>query len=94
MTYLDPTMVFGLGVALNPIGMTLFGGLGTMGGPILGALVVGTISQYLVENLRFLHLAVLGAIFVFVGLVMPNGLMGTKLVKRATLNLKRVLGYA
>ena len=67
--------LFDLSVAL----MALFGGLGTLTGPLLGALVLESLQQYF--TIQFtngdLYLLVYGALFLLVLLWMPRGIIPT-----------------
>lgn len=73
--YIDPTVVFGLDVALVPIVMALFGGTGTLLGPLVGVLTLGLIEQFIWIKIPFLHFAIYGAILIGVGLFMPGGMV-------------------
>jgi branched-chain amino acid transport system permease protein len=67
--------LFDLSVAL----MALFGGIGTLAGPLLGALVLESLQQYF--TIQFtnddLYLLVYGALFLLVLLWMPRGVVPT-----------------
>lgn len=67
----DP--IFDISIAL----MSIFGGLGTLTGPLLGALVLESMQQYL--TIRFsngsLYLIIFGALFLIVVLFMPQGIV-------------------
>ncbi len=67
----DP--VFDVSIAL----MAIFGGLGTLLGPLLGALILESMQQYL--TLKFsngsLYLIVFGSLFLVVVLFMPQGIV-------------------
>jgi branched-chain amino acid transport system permease protein len=67
----DP--IFDISIAL----MAIFGGLGTLTGPLLGALVLESMQQYLA--IRFsngsIYLIVFGALFLVIVLFMPQGVV-------------------
>jgi branched-chain amino acid transport system permease protein len=67
----DP--IFDISVAL----MAIFGGLGTFVGPLLGALILETLQQYvtLTYSNGSLYLIIYGAIFLVVILFMPQGII-------------------
>lgn len=69
----DP--LFDLAVAL----MAFFGGLGTISGPILGALLLEPLQQYLTlqYSVGGLYLIIYGVIFLAVILVLPRGIIPT-----------------
>jgi branched-chain amino acid transport system permease protein len=67
----DP--IFDISIAL----MSIFGGLGTLTGPLLGALVLESTQQYLA--IRFsngsLYLIIFGSLFLLIVLFMPQGIV-------------------
>jgi ABC-type branched-subunit amino acid transport system permease subunit len=67
----DP--LFDISIAL----MAFFGGLGTLTGPLLGALVLEYMKQYLTETFSngSLYLILFGALFLIVILFMPQGVV-------------------
>jgi branched-chain amino acid transport system permease protein len=69
----DP--LFDLQVAL----MAFFGGLGTVAGPVLGALIIEPAQQYLTVQITndYLSLILLGALFLAVILLVPRGIIPT-----------------
>ena len=69
----DP--LFDLAVAL----MAFFGGLGTVAGPVLGALIIEPAQQYLTVQLNndYLSEILLGALFLAVILLVPRGIIPT-----------------
>lgn len=73
--YIDPPSVFSLGIALNVAAMTLLGGLGTILGPALGAVVLGVVSEVIWGEFLTLHLAVLGVVMMATVIFIPRGLM-------------------
>ena len=74
----DPT--FDVSVAL----MSFFGGLGTLTGPLLGALVLESAQQYLTVTYSngSLYLVVFGALFLVVITFMPRGIVNFFLDRR------------
>lgn len=67
--------VFGFAFMVSMIIMVLIGGKGTLIGPLLGALLVTLLTEYLRE-LQELRLSLFGLIVMAVVLFLPNGLMG------------------
>ncbi|MGH9019413.1 MAG: hypothetical protein ACRDV0_00110, partial [Acidimicrobiales bacterium] len=65
--------LFDLSVAL----MAFFGGLGTISGPLLGALVLESLQQYLTVTYSSgsLYLITFGSLFLIVVLFMPQGVV-------------------
>jgi branched-chain amino acid transport system permease protein len=67
----DP--LFDIALAL----MGFFGGIGTIAGPLLGALVLESLQQYFTQTFSAngLYLVIYGALFLVVLLVMPRGIV-------------------
>lgn len=65
--------LFDLSIAL----MSLFGGIGTLAGPLIGALVLESLQQYFTQKFSAngLYLIVYGSLFLVVILVMPRGIV-------------------
>ncbi len=77
ITYMEPTAVFNLSFAVNSIAMPIVGGLGTWLGPLIGALLLGTIQQVASVTLSSTwNLLIVGGMLVFFVTLAPNGIMG------------------
>ena len=84
--------VLGLTFTINPLLMTIIGGMATFAGPVVGAFALRLIEQYLRDNVITLggmelnvgeHWAlILGVIFVLSVLVFPYGIVGTWQMRR------------
>jgi len=78
----DP--IFDLSVAL----MAFLGGLGTVAGPVLGALIIEPAQQYLTTTITndYLSEILLGALFLVVILLLPRGVIptGSELISKWT----------
>ncbi|HEX7736328.1 MAG TPA: branched-chain amino acid ABC transporter permease [Ktedonobacteraceae bacterium] len=70
-TAFDPT--FDLALAL----MSFLGGLGTLAGPVLGALLLMPLRQYLASTYPDWYLVIYGALFLVVLLLLPRGILPT-----------------
>jgi len=81
VTYISPSAVFGLEIALSPIVMAMLGGTGTIMGPFLGVVFLTLVQEVLWTQVPYLHLTMYGAIMVLVGLFMPGGLVRTPLLQ-------------
>lgn len=55
--------------------VTFVGGIGTLAGPLLGALFFVLISDVLASNLVNVHLIIFGALFILVVLALPGGIV-------------------
>jgi branched-chain amino acid transport system permease protein len=74
ITFIDPEGVFRVIVTIQMIIMAVFGGMGTVVGPLLGALVLATVSEVLSTHLVSLAELFNGIIVILVVLFMPKGL--------------------
>jgi branched-chain amino acid transport system permease protein len=74
--YIDPTYAFNIQLTLTPIVMTLFGGVGTVFGPAIGATLFTFIHEILWAELTVLYMAIFGAILMGLILFFPQGLLG------------------
>jgi branched-chain amino acid transport system permease protein len=77
VTYVDPTSVFSLTIAVNAIAMPLIGGTATWLGPVIGALLLGTLQQVATVTISSaLNLLIVGVLLVVFITVAPNGIVG------------------
>ncbi len=67
--------LFGLGQSVEVIIWVVAGGLGTLIGPVLGAVLLGMLKLLLGEQTLIDNSLVLGAILIFVVLLLPRGLV-------------------
>ena len=67
--------VFSLGQSAEVIIWTIVGGLGTLVGPIVGAIVLGYLKLLLGQQTLIDNSLVLGAILILVVLLLPSGLL-------------------
>jgi branched-chain amino acid transport system permease protein len=56
--------------------MALFGGKGTIWGPVLGAAALFVLQELVWVRFLYLHQVLFGAIIVIVVLLMPKGILG------------------
>ena len=74
--YIEPISVFPLITTITMIVMVLFGGKGTVWGPVLGAVVLFVFQEVVWARFIYLHQLLFGAIIVAVVLAMPRGVLG------------------
>ena len=86
--YIEPISVFPLIMTITMIVMALFGGKGTIWGPVLGAVVLFIFQEAVWARFVYLHQLLFGAIIVAVVLLMPRGILG---VLQQTYNLPRTI---
>jgi len=77
VTYLDPTSSFNLAYAVNSVAMPVIGGMTSWIGPIIGAILLGTIQQIATVTISSaLNLLIVGLLLIGFVIVAPNGIMG------------------
>jgi len=69
-----PSLPFGPTWTFDALTVTFIGGIGTVAGPIIGAVFFVLIRDVLAANLVDLHLLIFGALFILVVIVLPGGL--------------------
>ena len=75
--YLQPSSAFGLEYAVNSIAMPLIGGTTTWLGPLIGALLLGTLQQVATVTISSaVNLLIVGVLLVVFVIIAPNGIMG------------------
>jgi branched-chain amino acid transport system permease protein len=74
-SYIDPNMAFDLSISFDMAVMTLFGGIGTLWGPIVGAVVMGGLGEELGVYLPNLHGLVYGLLVFAMVVLAPGGIM-------------------
>ena len=77
VTYLDPSSGFSLAYAVNSIAMPLVGGTTTWIGPVVGAVLLGTIQQVATVTISSaVNLLIVGLVLIAFVIIAPNGLVG------------------
>ncbi len=77
VTYLDPASAFSLAYAVNSIAMPLIGGTTTWLGPLIGAVLLGTIQQVATVTISSAaNLLIVGVLLVGFVIAAPNGIVG------------------
>jgi branched-chain amino acid transport system permease protein len=75
--YLEPSSAFGLPYAVNSIAMPMIGGTMTWIGPLIGAVLLGTIQQVATVTISSaVNLLLVGVLLVVFVIIAPNGIMG------------------
>jgi branched-chain amino acid transport system permease protein len=75
--YIEPPDVFDVLLAVKPMVMVLLGGVGTIFGPALGALILLAFEELVWRSFLTIHAAALGVIIVVLILFLPNGIVST-----------------
>jgi branched-chain amino acid transport system permease protein len=72
--YIEPSDVYDVLVSIKPIIMALLGGMGTVVGPVIGAIAFLALDEFVWRNFLQLHTGVLGFLIVVLILFLPSGL--------------------
>ena len=75
-TYIDPDVVFLQNRNIIAIMMCMLGGLGTVWGPVIGAVLLYLLQDVIWSNLVDYHLLVLGILLILLILFVPYGILG------------------
>ncbi len=86
ITFIDPDAVFKVIITVQMIIMAVFGGAGTVLGPLLGALVMASVSEWLSTHLVTLAELFNGLIVILVVIFMPKGL--SDLIRQRAFSLR------
>ena len=83
VTYLDPASSFNLSYAVNSVAMPLIGGMTSWVGPIIGAVLLGTIQQVATVTISSaLNLLIVGLLLIAFVIIAPNGIVGLVAARR------------
>jgi branched-chain amino acid transport system permease protein len=77
-----PAYTFGAEWTFDALLVTFVGGIGSLTGPLVGAVFFVLIQDVLAANLVNVHLIIFGIIFIFVVLVLPGGLVEVSTLTR------------
>jgi branched-chain amino acid transport system permease protein len=75
--FVSPEGSFSVDFTLLPIAMALLGGMHSTWGPVVGAVVLGVVSEFPKLQIPYGHLLVYGVIIVITILFFPQGIVGT-----------------
>lgn len=76
LSHIEPIGTFRLLTTVTMIIMCLFGGKGTVLGPVIGATLLSIFQELVWARFLYIHQAIFGALIVAVVLLMPNGILG------------------
>jgi len=77
LSYVEPTAAFNLSYAVNSIAMPLIGGMMSWLGPLIGAVLLGTVQQVVQVTISSeWNLFIVGVLLVVFVTLAPNGIMG------------------
>jgi len=73
--FIDPPSAFSIDYNVFPIVMAILGGVGTVAGPVVGAILLVAINETLWSHFPQIHTLFFGAVIVLVVLFLPRGLL-------------------
>jgi len=78
LSFIEPTSAFSLSYAVNSIAMPLIGGTMSWIGPLIGAILLGSVQQLVqvMFSLGAWNLLIVGVLLVLFVTLAPNGIMG------------------
>ena len=78
LSFIEPTSAFSLTYAVNSIAMPLIGGMMSWMGPLIGAILLGSVQQLVqvMFSLGAWNLLIVGVLLVLFVTLAPNGIMG------------------
>ena len=78
LSFIEPSSAFSLSYAVNSIAMPLIGGMMSWIGPLIGAVLLGSVQQLVqvMFSLGAWNLLIVGALLVLFVTLAPNGIMG------------------
>jgi branched-chain amino acid transport system permease protein len=83
VTYLDPASSFNLSYAVNSVAMPMIGGMTSWVGPMIGAILLGTIQQLATVTISSaLNLLIVGLLLIAFVIIAPNGIVGLVQARR------------
>ena len=74
--YIDPRIAFNPLFSFMPVLMAIFGGMGQLYGPILGAAIFTYLEEILITKFAYYYMLLFGIVLVIAILYLPNGLAG------------------
>ena len=75
LTYVDPEAVFSPRLDLQSVVMTIFGGIGTLWGPLVGAVLMTQVSEALWARFPQAYLMIFGGLLVALLILLPRGIV-------------------
>ena len=76
LTYIDPYIAFDINNSFMPVLMAIFGGMGQLYGPILGATAFSYLREVLITKFPYHYMLLIGIILLLAILYLPDGLAG------------------
>ena len=85
-TSIDPFIAFNPLYSFMPVLMAIFGGMGRLYGPVIGAAIFSYLEEFLITKFPYYYMLIFGIILLVAILYLPDGLVGLvqKLRRRIT----------
>ena len=81
LSFIEPASTFNLSYAVSALAMVIIGGIGHWAGPLIGAILLGSIQQIVTVTIsNELNVMVVGILLVLFVVIAPDGVLG--LVKK------------
>jgi branched-chain amino acid transport system permease protein len=75
-TYVDPYVAFNPLFSFLPVLMAIFGGMGQLYGPVIGAAIFAYTEELLLTKFPYYYMLTFGIVLIVVIIYLPDGLMG------------------
>jgi branched-chain amino acid transport system permease protein len=75
-TYIDPYIAFNPLFSFMPVLMAIFGGIGQLYGPVIGAAIFTYLEEFLISRFPYYYMLIFGIIMVITISYLPDGLVG------------------
>ena len=75
-TYIDPRIAFNPLLSFMPVLMAIFGGMGQLYGPVIGAAIFTYLEEFLITRFPYYYMLIFGIIMVLAIVYLPDGLVG------------------
>jgi branched-chain amino acid transport system permease protein len=75
-TYIDPRIAFNPLLSFMPVLMAIFGGMGQLYGPIIGAVIFTYLEEFLITRFPYHYMLIFGITMLVVIRFMPQGVEG------------------
>jgi branched-chain amino acid transport system permease protein len=75
-TYIDPFIAFNPFYSFMPVAMAIFGGMGQLYGPIIGAAILTYLEEILITKFAEVYMLIFGTILVIAIVYLHDGLVG------------------
>jgi branched-chain amino acid transport system permease protein len=75
-TYIDPRIAFNPILSFMPVLMAIFGGMGHLLGPIIGAAIFTYLEEFLITRFPYYYMLIFGVILLAAILYLPEGVVG------------------